>query len=728
MRAARQVLESPLRRGYEMSSVPAFLMKEMASVPGRARNTALLIAQVVVTILIGETFRIPDLPVLVFICFFLSGNDAASNTSTALMAGLVIVAGTALTIVLLMVSLSEPGLRLPLMLLLTLAAGFFSQAMTMGALANILLFWIVYMAMNADLLESVGYALNGYVGNTTGSVIPDAAYLPPEESLLHLLLWIGAVFMISLAIIAIANKLAGHDPLTMLRGGIVARLEAVSRFCTTGGEARDAATADLAGLAEQGVAGLRSLFDLSSKLHPDLPRHHLGLAMIRTLARLVMIMMAWSRLRKPGDEAFLHRIGDAVRVLLDLCQPGTNAGKGAGFDETGLHDSAGQFRDDPVLFPLALELVRCLTVIQALLVKPDRAGDALAPEIRAATKNIFKPDAFTNPAYPRAAIRIALSVVICYAITRFTAWPGIQTCVVTCFLVSLGTIGDSVHKMLLRIIGALIGAFFGIGTILVIMPHLVNVMDLLLAVLPVAALAGWVKSGSERISYAGVQISMAYFMTILQGYGPTLDMETARNRVVGILIGNVIVYLMSALLWPVSTTNIARRHLTSAVRQFATLLALRRARPDALVDIAQETEREKFGRAIATTRTALQNAPFEEERLRNASDAPDVTPRLVTEIQMIAIPVAVLSDLGRDPTPGAKAHIEAMQTWFSGFADWLDGARDARDLMGALPAAPALPDDPEREAWFGLLESRLKRILDACAPEAEAAAEGAASS
>ncbi|WP_051535716.1 FUSC family protein [Asaia platycodi] len=468
----------------------------MAPVSGRARNTVLLVVQVIVTIIIGETFRVPDLPVLVFICFFLSGNDAASNTSTALVGGAVIVAGTALTILLMMASLSEPGLRLPLMLLMTLAAGFLSQAMTMGSLANILLFWIVYMSMSADMLETVGYSLDGFIGNTTDSAVPDAAFMPPEEAMLHTLLWVGAVFIIALAIIAIVNRLAGYDPLTMLRDGLAQRFEAVSRACETGATPRTGEMASIRGFAEQGVALLRQFHDLSMKIHPEMSRHHVGLAMIRNTARLVMIVLAWSQLGRPEGSRFLQRIGRIVAQCGHVYKHGRERAPAIDFDQAELEALAAEFRDDPKLYPLAIEFIRSLTIIHGLLMRPETTAPSFAPEIRAAAQGFFKQDAFSNPAYPRAAIRIALSVVICYAITRFTSWPGIQTCVVTCFLVSLGTVGDSVHKMLLRVVGAMIGAFFGIGTILVFMPSLTDCLDLILVVIPLRLLP----AGSKAVA------------------------------------------------------------------------------------------------------------------------------------------------------------------------------------------------------------------------------------
>ncbi len=67
-----------------------------------------------------------------------------------------------------------------------------------------------------------------------------------------------------------------------------------------------------------------------------------------------------------------------------------------------------------------------------------------------------------------------------------------------------------------------------------------------------ALAAGYVAAGSPRISYAGFQIAFAFFLCVVQGSSPAFDLTIARDRVIGILIGNVVVYLLFTNLWPVS--------------------------------------------------------------------------------------------------------------------------------------------------------------------------------
>ncbi|MBO1361863.1 FUSC family protein [Acetobacter sacchari] len=682
------------------------MLQEMAPRPGRLRNTLLLLSQVFVTIIVGETFRLPQLSLFVILAFLLSANDAVSNASSSIVTGLTMTAATGLTIVILMFSLSEPAIRLPCMMLLTLAAGFLSQAATMGPLCNLLLFWIVYMAMNADLAESAGYGVPAFVGNTTDSIIPSAAFIPPEEAMLQNLLWTVFLFLLAIALLAIVNKLAGHDPLASLRSCLAARMNAVADICLSDENRWNENTDVLKRFARSGVAELRAANDLASRLHPELLGHQTGPALIRTVGLLVMTMAAWRRYNGSHDEPFLQAAAQLARCCANAIMHRSTQLESLAACDNNLNVLANRFRDDPLRYPLAIELARNLTISRALLLDPEPATHGFAADVRAAAHSYFKPDAFTNPAYPHAAVRIVLSVAICYAITRVTSWQGIHTCVGTCFIVSLSTVGDSAHKMALRVGGALIGAACGIGTILWLMPYMTDLTDLLLAIIPVTLLAGWIKCGSPRISYAGVQVSMAYFMTILHNYGPTLDMESGRDRVVGILIGNVVVYAVSVTLWPVSVGPLVRRHLVNAIRSLADLMGSQRASTDPQVDLDQRVAYEKFDKAITTLRGAALNAHFEA----GLNSQSTINSDIVIKVQNASISIVALNDIGLSANAAATDHVERIKCWLVALSDWITSSPSEGEFFETPPAPPVLPKDAGREVWFNILDTHLRQI------------------
>jgi multidrug resistance protein MdtO len=44
--------------------------------------------------------------------------------------------------------------------------------------------------------------------------------------------------------------------------------------------------------------------------------------------------------------------------------------------------------------------------------------------------------------------------MLCYLFYIGTDWPGIHTCVITCFYVALGSVAETLHKLTLRLSAA----------------------------------------------------------------------------------------------------------------------------------------------------------------------------------------------------------------------------------------------------------------------------------
>lgn len=181
---------------------------------------------------------------------------------------------------------------------------------------------------------------------------------------------------------------------------------------------------------------------------------------------------------------------------------------------------------------------------------PTRQSDH--PKKTAKASSFFLPDAFSNPVHIHYALRTTGAAMSCYFLYNLMDWPGIHTCFITCYIVSLGTAAESVAKLRLRILGCLIGAALGVSVMIELIPYATNIDSLIWIVFTGTLLAGWVSAGNARISYAGFQIAFAFYLCVLQGASPEFDLSIARDRVIGILLGNFVAYIFITELWPIS--------------------------------------------------------------------------------------------------------------------------------------------------------------------------------
>jgi uncharacterized membrane protein YccC len=223
-----------------------------------------------------------------------------------------------------------------------------------------------------------------------------------------------------------------------------------------------------------------------------------------------------------------------------------------------------------------------LTVVLNTLFLPNTLGP---PAHLPKPKSFFVSDAFTNAAHVHFALKVTLAAMFCYIVYMAIDWSGIHTALITCTFIALETTGATLHKGILRIGGCVIGGALALLTIVLLMPHMETIASLVVVVACASAIAGWAATGSEMISYAGLQIAFAFFYSVFQGYAPDTDLDNVRNRVVGILFGLIVTGLVFAYIWPERTIDRFRDALRAALRQLAKLLEI--PRPDVSIEKAE---------------------------------------------------------------------------------------------------------------------------------------------
>ena len=186
---------------------------------------------------------------------------------------------------------------------------------------------------------------------------------------------------------------------------------------------------------------------------------------------------------------------------------------------------------------------------------------------------IVVPDALVNPEHFKFAVKGCVAASVSYIIYNSIAWPGISTAVTTCLLTALSTIGVSRQKQILRFAGALIGGFvIGIGSQIFILPNLDSIAGFTVLFILVTALSSWFMTCSPRLSYFGLQVALAFYLINVQEFAVQTSLSVARDRVVGILLGLFIMWLVFDQLWGSPSAVEMKRIFISNLRLLAQLV------------------------------------------------------------------------------------------------------------------------------------------------------------
>jgi len=86
---------------------------------------------------------------------------------------------------------------------------------------------------------------------------------------------------------------------------------------------------------------------------------------------------------------------------------------------------------------------------------------------------------------------------------------------------------------------------------------------------PVWAIAAWISAGSDRIAYLGRQLGFSFALFILHDFGPVTDLYLPRDRVIGILLGIIVMGVLDYALWPRRSIVLARHHSAAALHTLA---------------------------------------------------------------------------------------------------------------------------------------------------------------
>jgi multidrug resistance protein MdtO len=620
----------------------------LAPQPGRLELATRLAVICAVTVLVVEIYQTPDQALSVYLVFFLNHNDRAVSlvTNFLLVALVTVIIGFVLLVA--MAVVNDPMWRVVSMTAISIGILFVASASKLRPLGG-------------TIALVVGYALD--LLGTTPLGVGEVA----TRSLLYAWLFVAIPAGISM----IANLLFAPPPRRLAEQAIARGLELSTAMLNVPEQnirsqfrehLRESAaeTQKLLGLADRektstpaDIAALKQAANSTTLLMSAID------VMDRNPEARLPLPLADYLVRTFGKMSGILRAG-GYPVRIDWDPPKMERAT------TPLEaDILGDIKDSIVHFAEA----------------PASANRAEAP--RKEGGGFFAADVFSNPDYIRYALKTTAAAMFCYFLYSLLDWPGIHTCFLTCYIVSLGTTAETVEKLTLRIAGCLVGAAAGYVTMIFLIPDLTSITALMVIVFAGALAAGYVAAGSPRISYAGFQMAFAFFLCVIQGPSPAFDLTIARDRVIGILIGNVVVYVLFTNLWPISVGKRIDSAIAGLLRQLgAMMMADPRASRAVLASQAQS--------ALAEIETDIDLAAYEPKTVRPTETWLSARRRVATEIGGLG---SVLL-LGADSDATARAQV----------ANRLESLAGRFALSGAQP-----PTNPQVE-WS---TSPLLRIIDA---------------
>jgi multidrug resistance protein MdtO len=499
------------------------LAVELASREGRWAAVARIASGATITVVIAMVFQIPEPTYMAYIGFLIS-KDEKRGTVTASLGGF---AAATLAVLLVLglelIDTSEPALRLPLMAMATFVAMFTARTFALGPISFLAGFVIVLLQSVVDDVRS-------------------------PEALTHLTLWTWVVISVPVAVTIIVNLLFGQGAVTFMYRSV--------RKVLTGWET-SLANGDYRKSLPEWRAQLLPLLEIAQHNAQKEPRPgRLTVSVIRALLDALVMFEAL-------PEDLPANLREELASRLRACRQAIESGA-APPTQDSLAPPAQSVGASNQQSPAVIAVRSALCVLFDTIVHPAALPDD--SKAHHPPRQLFVADAFSNPAHWQFALKTTMALMISYAIYTLLNWPGMRTAIVTCFFVALSSLGETVHKLLLRLSGAVIGGLIACLCIVFVLPHLTDIGQLCLLVFTVSVGAAWVSTSSELLSYAGMQIAFAFFLGVLQGYAPATDLTVLRDRVAGILLGNIVITIIFSSFWPQSARSAVRAAIADALR------------------------------------------------------------------------------------------------------------------------------------------------------------------
>ncbi|UMZ12086.1 FUSC family protein [Pseudomonas sp. MPFS] len=509
-----------------------FLADELQPYPGRLNLMLRTLLGCALVIIISMTLQVPFLALSLIVVFYVT----QTNVVLTRLVGMLFLVGATLaigvSILLLKFTYGFPLLRILGASVLFFCSVYLMRVTKVGVVFFVVGIVVIYAQTFVDLTDQA-------------------------EVVLRLVLWVWVAVSYAIALTLVVNTLLlPAEPAQQLENHLRTQLLTVANRLGSSQEGSDLDPARI----QRSILASQQLLRFACMRDPRYRnRQAAQLARISSISRLLVLAAQL----QPTSAA--TQVTERLRqAILDLA-----AAAGSGRAPAGL-SALAQLDTDGL--PGVYEEMRL-----ALLSLQDVEEVANAAGRKDQASKLLTEDAFQSPVYAQFALKTLLAALLCYLFYMATDWQGIHTIMLTCLIVAQPSLGATGMRAVLRVGGALVGSACALAMVIWVVPHIDGIVGLLFMSLPVIALGAWIAAGSERISYAGIQIMFTFALALLEQFEPSTNLTEIRDRLIGVLLGVGISLVIHAGLWPEAEGASVRQRLARLVDLLAKSLRARRS-------------------------------------------------------------------------------------------------------------------------------------------------------
>jgi multidrug resistance protein MdtO len=671
---------------------PDFLRKELAPYPGRGAIVARMVIAATITAILVIVFRIPGGAIGALSAFLLSRESLLSTTQSTLYLGSAFLIG---------------GLFIPIGSRL-----FASIPITHFLWEGASLFILFFL-----LKTLTNYVIAINLGAVATSIFSIWYLTGPGEKNVELSLWQVLAALIGAAVTLVVEIVfhAVHRSDEVL-DSVDSRLKSIEDLMQDYAANRHPSPETAAMLSQYAVVGAGALRRelLNRDLEP-IERMRIS-ALVSLTGRSVDFAAALSTTLSNPTPAEQQRAAKLARQIAEI-RHGLQTRKPPSHSEIQA-GSAGT--------PLLTELETLISLMPSVFASESSIDPRLEVlEAAPSRSRIFVDDAFSNPEHLRFVLGGTFAAMACYVLYVSLAWPGISTSVTTCVFTALSSVGTSRQKQVLRIAGAILGGFvFGIGAQMFILPNLDSITGFVMLFSSVTAIAAWVSTSSSRLSYAGLQIALAFYLINLSEFRFQTSLTVARDRAIGVLLGTFMMWLVFERFYSRPAGDEMVRIFVANLRLMAELTQTSPAGTDTAEIVKVRKQRDQAYRYFGDVNAQSDAVPFEtgtkrardmaaRDRIRRWQsllrtfyllEAPLIQFRIFRDVDQKSRPFALLDDTFREEARQALEYVAAS------LENQLNGKpydRSPRPSLRALLQA----SETDVQSTFSEREEALLRML-----------------